>query len=47
MVSKTLKRKVTKRSSRRRKNGQKAGTTKLGRCYIEDLPNNNLKLILG
>ena len=25
----------------------KAGTTKLGRCYVEPLPNNNLKLILG
>jgi hypothetical protein len=45
--SKKSKKKSKKSNKRTKKNGQKAGTTKLGRCYIEDLPNNNLKLILG
>ena len=37
----------TKKKQRKFKYTQKAGTTKLGRCYVEELPNGNLKLILG
>lgn len=44
----TKKKRTKKRETKRNnKNSQKAGATKLGRCYIENLPNNNLKLILG
>ena len=44
----TKKKRTKKRETKpTKKNGQKAGATKLGRCYIEDLPNNNVKLILG
>ena len=47
MLFKTFKKIKAKKQRRTRKYAQKAGTTKLGRCYIEELPNNNLKLILG
>lgn len=36
-----------KKNKKNKKNAKRAGATKLGRCYIEKLPNNNLKLILG
>ena len=50
---KTHKRKIKKTKNKKTKNNiskkniQIAGASILGRCYVENLPNNNLKLILG
>lgn len=39
--------KVKKKKDKKSRHTQKAGKSILGKCYVIDLPNNNVKVIIG